>query len=101
METLFLSALAVAELRAGVAMLPIGKRRAAPHENLEKRVLPLFGGRILPRDWIGMKPRRAIAPISIGLLAGIAPRRSLRAAPAYCAIRFLSAQLDERSPLPA
>lgn len=50
METLFLSAITVAELRAGVAMLPAGKRRAGLQENLEKRVLPLFAGRVLPFD---------------------------------------------------
>lgn len=50
LETLFLSAVTVAELRAGVALLPTGKRRAGLHENLEKRVLPLFAGRVLPFD---------------------------------------------------
>jgi len=49
-ETLLLSAITVAELRAGVALLPAGKRRAGLHENLEKRVLPLFAGRVLPFD---------------------------------------------------
>ena len=50
METLFLSAITVAELRAGVALLPAGNRRAGLQENLEKRVLPLFAGRVLPFD---------------------------------------------------
>lgn len=50
METLFLSAISVAELRAGVRLLPAGKRRTGLHENLEKRVLPLFAGRVLPFD---------------------------------------------------
>lgn len=50
METLFLSAITVAELRAGVALLPAGKRRAGLQDNLEKRVLPLFAGRVLPFD---------------------------------------------------
>jgi len=40
----------VAELRAGVALLPAGKRRAGLQENLEKRVLPLFAGRVSPFD---------------------------------------------------
>lgn len=48
LETLYLSAMTVAELRAGVALLPAGKRRAALHENFEKRVLPMFVGRVLP-----------------------------------------------------
>lgn len=50
LETLYLSAITVAELRAGVALLPAGKRRAGLHDNLEKRVLPLFVGRVLSFD---------------------------------------------------
>ena len=50
LETLFLSAITVAELRAGVALLPAGKRRTALQESLETRVLPLFAGRVLPFD---------------------------------------------------
>jgi predicted nucleic acid-binding protein len=50
LETLFLSTITVAELRAGVALLPAGKRRTGLRDNLEKRVLPLFAGRVLPFD---------------------------------------------------
>lgn len=50
MDTLFLSAITVAELRAGVALLPAGKRRDGLQESLERRVLPLFAGRVLPFD---------------------------------------------------
>ena len=50
LETLFLSAITVAELRAGVALLPAGKRRTGLQQNLETRVLPLFAGRVLPFD---------------------------------------------------
>jgi hypothetical protein len=50
LDTLFLSAITVAELRAGLALLPAGKRRAGLHESLEARVLPLFSGRVLPFD---------------------------------------------------
>lgn len=50
METLYLCAITVAELRAGVALLPAGKRRSGLQQNLEKRVLPLFAGRVLPFD---------------------------------------------------
>jgi predicted nucleic acid-binding protein len=50
LETLYLSAITVAELRAGVALLPRGKRRTALHENLEQRILPLFAGRVLAFD---------------------------------------------------
>ena len=50
LETLFLSAITVAELRAGLALLPAGRRRAGLQESLETRVLPLFSGRVLPFD---------------------------------------------------
>jgi hypothetical protein len=50
METLFVSVVTVAELRAGVALLPAGKRRNSLDESLETRVLPLFAGRVLAMD---------------------------------------------------
>ena len=50
LETLFLSAITVAELRTGLALLPDGKRRLALQDGLESRVLPLFAGRVLPFD---------------------------------------------------
>lgn len=50
LEKLFLSAITVAELRAGIARLPAGKRRAVLQESLETRLLPLFAARILPFD---------------------------------------------------
>ncbi len=50
LDTLFLSAVTVAELRAGVAQLPAGKRRSGLHDSLETRVLPLFTGRVLAFD---------------------------------------------------
>ncbi len=50
LDTLFLSAITVAELRAGVALLPAGKRRAGLQTSLETQVLALFAGRVLPLD---------------------------------------------------
>ncbi len=50
LETLFLSTITVAELRAGIALLPTGKRRDSLHENLEKRLLPMFVNRVLSFD---------------------------------------------------
>ena len=50
-EILYLSSITVAELRAGVALLPNGKRRRLLHENLEDFILPMFTGRILPFDF--------------------------------------------------
>ncbi len=49
-ETLYLSAITVAELRFGIAAMPPGKRQAMFRDRLEGQVLLLFGGRILPFD---------------------------------------------------
>lgn len=43
-ETLYLTAITLAELRLGIAVLPTGKRRDTLHSSLEQRVLPLFAG---------------------------------------------------------
>ena len=50
LETLYLSVITVAELRAGIALIPAGKRRDSLHENLEKRLLPIFANRVLSFD---------------------------------------------------
>ena len=50
LETLYLSAITVAELRFGVWSLPTGRRRDRLHEDLEERVLPMFAGRVLSFD---------------------------------------------------
>lgn len=49
-ETLYLSAISLAELRFGIAVLPAGRRRDTLLSGLEQRVLPLFTGRILAFD---------------------------------------------------
>ena len=50
LETLYLSAITVAELRFGVAAMPAGKRRDALDASLEQQILPLFAGRVLAFD---------------------------------------------------
>ena len=50
LETLYLSAISVAELRFGVLSMPVGRRRERLHEDLEQQVLPMFAGRILAFD---------------------------------------------------
>ena len=50
LETLYLSAITVAELRAGIALMPTGKRRDSLHDNLEKRLLPMYANRVLSFD---------------------------------------------------
>ena len=49
-ETLYLSAITVAELRYGIATMPEGKRRTVYQQRLEHEVLPVFAGRVLPFD---------------------------------------------------
>ena len=49
-ETLFLAAISLAELRFGVAALPAGRHKASLHRQVEERVVPLFRGRILSFD---------------------------------------------------
>ena len=49
-ETLYLSAISLAELRFGIAALAPGKRRDTLNASLEQRILPLFAGRVLPFD---------------------------------------------------
>lgn len=49
-ETLYLSAITVAELHFGLAGLPEGRRRSIYQERLEQEVLPAFRDRVLPFD---------------------------------------------------
>lgn len=90
LETLFLSAITVAELRFGVALMPAGKRRDGLHEHLERRVLPLFHGRVLPFDlaasqaYAELMARARAAGLAIstadGYIAGIATANSFMVA---------------------
>lgn len=50
LETLYLTAVTVGELRYGVAAMPAGRRRDLLAEQLETRVLPLFAERVLAYD---------------------------------------------------
>ena len=49
-ETLYLSAITVAELRYGLASMTEGKRRTIYRTRLEHEVLPVFSGRVLSFD---------------------------------------------------
>ena len=49
-ETLFLSAVSLAELLLGIQSLPTGKRRRALAAALAEQVVALFAGRIVPFD---------------------------------------------------
>ena len=49
-ETLFLSAITLAEIRFGIAALPSGKRRDRLEDRFERDILSLFTGRVLAFD---------------------------------------------------
>jgi predicted nucleic acid-binding protein len=49
-ETLFLSTITVAELRFGIAAMPLGKRQNTLRDRLEGEVLPHFSERVLSFD---------------------------------------------------
>lgn len=89
-ETLYLCAITVAELRFGVAVLPAGKRKERLSTRLERDVLPLFPERILPFD---LDASRAYADLMAaargrgtpigkadGLIAAVAASRGLAVA---------------------
>jgi predicted nucleic acid-binding protein len=56
-ETLYLSAVTVAELRFGLAAMPAGKRRSIYQERLEREVLTAFTGRVLRSRVVFPAPR--------------------------------------------
>jgi toxin FitB len=102
-ETLFLSAITVAELRFGVAVLPAGKRMDRLATRLEGEILPLFADRILPFDlaaseaYAGLMSRARSRGTPIGkadgLIAAIAASRGLAVATRDTA-PFLAAGLE-------
>ncbi|MBA4218657.1 MAG: type II toxin-antitoxin system VapC family toxin [Proteobacteria bacterium] len=89
-QTLYLSSIALAELLAGVAALPAGKRRTALALALEQQVLPLFEGRVLAFDVTAARAYPAVHagaaaagnPISFadGAIAAIAAARGFAVA---------------------
>jgi len=86
-ETLFLSTITLAELRFGIAAMPVGKRRDILSRELDARVLPIFEGRVLPfgreaADAYGALRARARAAgrainTADGYIAGIASAHGL------------------------
>jgi toxin FitB len=49
-ETLYLTAVSLSELLAGIELMPAGRRRTNLHRALVDRMMPLFEGRILSFD---------------------------------------------------
>lgn len=75
-ETLFLSAITIAELRFGIAAMPSGRRQTILRDRLEAEVLPLFSGRILSFDlassefYSGLMVRARLSGRAIGTSDG-------------------------------
>jgi predicted nucleic acid-binding protein len=63
-ETLYLTAINLAELATGIALLPTGRKRTALQLALDQRIMPLFEGRILHFD---SKAANAFATLSAEL----------------------------------
>lgn len=75
-ETLYLSAITVAELRVGIARMPAGKNRDRLRERIETQVLPRFSARVLPFDLAATQPyadlmaKARVAGVVIGNVDG-------------------------------
>jgi toxin FitB len=75
-ETLFLSAITIAELRFGIAVMPSGKRQTILRDRLEDEVMPHFSERILSFDlaasqsYAQLMARARIAGKAIGAADG-------------------------------
>ena len=84
-DTLYLSAITVAELSLGVATMPEGRRRGVLTERLDHDILPMFADRVLPFDldaaraYASLMARARVAGASIsnsdGFIAAIAAAR--------------------------
>ncbi|ABB11010.1 type II toxin-antitoxin system VapC family toxin [Burkholderia lata] len=72
-ETLFLAAISLGEMRFGVAAMPEGRRRDWLHQSIEQRVVPLFRGRILPFDDAASKAYSSIRARARASGSAIAP----------------------------
>ena len=59
--TVYLSAITEAELRLGVAILPVGKRRTDLAEMIDQIIREDFAGRVLPFDSLAAEAFAAIA----------------------------------------
>lgn len=84
-ESLYLTALSLAEVRFGIAALPGGRRKKQLQEGFEGDFVPLFADRVLPfdepasRSYAELRARARFSGSPIGdfdaLIAGIADSR--------------------------
>ena len=86
-ESLYLSAITIGEFHKGISILPEGKRKVYIQEWLERDVIPMFAGRILPvtqsiaEQWGVLSAKRQLSgrPLSMadGLIAATAKQHNL------------------------
>ena len=89
-ETLFLSSVTLAELLFGIGAMPTGRRKDALVDTLDRLLVELYGGRILPFDvdaarcyvQLATKARSAGngLPMADGYIAAIASARGFMVA---------------------
>jgi toxin FitB len=96
-ETLFLTALVIAELRFGITAMPSGKRQAILRDRLKGDVLPHFSERILTFDLATsqsyselMARARTSGKLSARLMAMLQPQRQRTASRLQLGTRALS-----------
>ena len=90
LETLYLSAVTVAELRFRVRSLSAGRRRVRLREDLEVQVLPMFAGRVLSFDLVASQAYAELmakarsegrtVPVSDGYIAATAAANGMMVA---------------------
>jgi hypothetical protein len=98
-ETLYLSAITIAELRFGITVLPDGRRKEMLRTRLEDEVLPLFAERTLPFD---LSASQAFAdPMAKARVAGKAIGKADRYIAAVAACRGFSVATRDRGPFEA
>lgn len=83
LETLYLSAMTVAEIRAGVALMPEGKRKKLLGSRIEERLLPLFAGRVLSFDMACTRAYAVVLATAKKSGSGMAAAAAVIAATAY------------------
>lgn len=76
-QTLFLTTLTVAEVRAGIAVLPKGRPKEYMSESFERTVLPRFHRRVLDFDLAAAGEFASIQAIARATGHGIAPVDSM------------------------
>ena len=82
LETLYLSVMTVAEIRAGVAIMPEGKRKHLFNERIENELLSLFVGRVLSFDMFCTKSYADVIKTARKAGSGIAAADAVIAATA-------------------